>query len=260
MAQRYLQAARDDLASKEAEKPRSHRQRPADRDGQPTLADLAPSIGGSTIVHAILLAVVLTLAAVISIWCYVVMDTLFVVGRVMALPTGVVAIVALSYASACYLGIIESTSHGFTTPDDALSGDWRDWVWTVPSTVGMLAIAAALGYAISRIAPAATWQIVGVTVLLVYPVLQLSTLETGSPTAPISPAVFSTLATRPLIWMTLYGASFVLATFVGTIAYAAWRDPPYATMLIMGPIATATLLVYAWLLGQVARWLTIGGR
>ncbi|MCA9231479.1 MAG: hypothetical protein KDA57_12570 [Planctomycetales bacterium] len=260
LAQRYLQAARDDLAAKEAEKPKSQRKRPAQRDGQPSLVDLAPSIDSSTFVHGILLAIVLTIAALAAIWCYVVMDAAFVAGRIVAMPTGIVVFIAVSYASACFLGILESTAQGHTTLEHSLSGDWRDWFWTVPSTLGMLGIAAGLGFLLSRGAPQDTWTVIGVTILFVYPLVQLSCLETGSPAAPVSIPILWTLTTRPLIWLALYALSFGLALLVTALAKLTWRDPPYVTMLLMGPVSAAALIVYAWLLGQVARWLSIRGK
>ena len=68
LAQKYLQAANEELDAKEAEKPRAQRKRPTNSDGQPTLANLTPSVAGSTFVHAILLSILLTLAALAAIW------------------------------------------------------------------------------------------------------------------------------------------------------------------------------------------------
>lgn len=260
LAQRYLQNAHDDLATKDAGKPKSQRRRSADRTGKPTLADLKPSIGNATFLHGLMLMLVLTVAALAAVLCYLMLNQVFVVGRVIALPAGILVAIGLSYASACYLGVIESTSHGHTTPEDALTGDWRDWFWTLPATFGIFAATAGLGWLFSRLAPTATWEIIGVTVWLFYPVLQLSTLETGSFMSPISLPVLSTLFTRPVMWMTLYGLSFVLAIAIAGLGTATWRDPPFLTMLWMGPITSVALLVYAWLLGQAARWMTVGGR
>jgi len=265
MAQRYMQAARDELAAKEADQPKAQRQRQARTEGpraegQPTLADFKPSISGSTFIHGLMLMFVLTGAALGLVLCYSLLNTVFVAGRVIALPVGVLIFLGLSYASALYLGIIESTSHGHTTPDDALEGDWRDWFWTMPASWGILAVTAGLGWAISRVAPSATWPIIGGTVWLLYPVLQLSTFETGSPTSLLSLPILSTLATRPLIWMSHFGLSFFLASTVAWLGQATWRDPPYVTMLWMGPIGAIAILIYAWLLGQLARWFAIGGR
>lgn len=264
LAQRYMQKAHDELAAKEADRPGAKRQRPERRSGQragtPRLADLKPSISSSTLLHGMMLMFVLTIASLATLFCYTLMNQIFVVGRVIALPVGILVYIGLSYASACYLGVIESTSRGHTTPDDVLTGDWRDWFWTMPATFGILAATAGLGWLISRAAPSATWEIIGVTVWLFYPVLQLSTLETGSFVSLISLPVLSTLFTRPIMWMTLYGLSFVLGITVAGLGAATWRDPPFLTMLWMGPIAAVALLVYGWLLGQTARWMSVGGR
>ena len=260
LAQRYMQAAHDDLAAKDLEKPKMQRQRPRRLEGKPTWADLRPSISSSTYLHGLLVLFVLTGGLLALAVCYAIMNTLFVAGRVIALPAGILCFIGLSYCSAFYLGVIESTAQGHTEPDDALTGDWRDWFWTLPATVGVLLMTAGIGWLISRLAPDSTWTIIGVTIWLLYPVLQLSTLETGSIASPISLPVLSTLATRPLMWATLFGISFLLGKGVSSLTQVFWPARPFVTMLLVGPIATLSLLIYAWLLGQLARWLTIGGR
>ncbi len=134
LAQRYMQTARDELAAKEADQPKTQRQRPSHSACQPTLVDLKPSISGSTFIHGLMLMFVLTGASLGSVLCYSLMNTVFVAGRVITMPIGVLIFLGLSYASAVYLGIVESTSRGHTTPDDALVGDWRDWFWSMPAS------------------------------------------------------------------------------------------------------------------------------
>jgi hypothetical protein len=257
LAQKYLRNAHRELASKDAEKPRRHRPRGAAR--QPVLADLRPSISGSTWLHGFMLAIVVTVALQAVALCYHFFIQIPLVGRVIAMPAGIFFFLAISYASAFYLGVIESTSHGHTDPDHALEGDWRDWFWTLPATWGVLAAVAALGWFISGWSPWGTWRVVRPVVWLLYPVFQLSTLETGSPALPFSLPVLRSLATRPLIWITFYGLSFGLAVMVSWLAQVTWRDPPWMSLLGMGPIVTFALFVYAWLLGQVARWLALRG-
>jgi hypothetical protein len=194
------------------------------------------------------------------VWCYVLLDLAFIAGRIIALPTAVIIFLALSYGSAFYLGIVESTSHGRTSPDDALSGSWQGWFWSLPSTLGMAAAAAGIGWLVSLPFAGAGWEVIGVTAVLLYPLLQLSMLETGSALAPISLKVFRTLGTRPLAWISVYAVTLVIFTLVALLARVAWRDPPYVTMLVMGPVATIALLVYGLLLGTLARWFTLKGK
>lgn len=257
LAQKYMQAAHDDLSAKEAEKPRSQRQRPKHLAGKPTLADLRPSISSSTLVHGLMLTFVITAAALAWVVLFVMLNLAFLVGRVIALPVGILIFIGLSYASALYLGVVESTSHGHTEPDDALTGDWRDWFWTMPASWGILLASAALGWLISRVAPGSTAAIISATIWLAYPILQLCTLETGSFANPFSPPVLRSLLTRPLVWISFFVFSLLMWKTVVWLGHATWRDPPVLTMLLMGPIATFALLAYAWSLGQLARWLTI---
>jgi hypothetical protein len=251
-----MQAAHAELAAKDAGKPPTLRKKPAaGKTVRPV--GLALSISPTVFVHAILLIIVLTLAALALLGCYAIMLHSFLAGRAIALPAGILASLAASYASACYLGIVESTSAGHTTVDDALQGDWRDWFWSLPMTLGMAAAAAAIGYAISLAAPDSRWTIIGGSTLLLAPILQLSSLEAGSPLAPFSPPVLRSLVTRPLAWFAFYAASLLIAIATIGLAKAAWRDPPFVTLLIVAPIVTVLLLVYAWLLGQLACWISI---
>jgi hypothetical protein len=259
MAQRYLEKARAELAAKEAERP-IHRRSEPESDTSVTLGHLRPRLSGSTYIHLLLLVPLVTLAGLAILWCYVLLNFDVLVGRVIALPTGILLYVAISYASAYYLGLIESTSRGETNPDESLRGDWRDWFWLVPSTVGMFAAAAGIGYLLSLPFPNARWEVIGITTLLLYPNMQLSCLETGSPLSPFSLPILSTLGTRSLMWVSLYGISFVGAVLLSTVAKSSWRDPPYFTVMVMGPLITIALLIYGLLLGTAARWLSLKGR
>ena len=260
LAQKYMQRAHDDLSAKEAEKPRSQRQRSSSLQGKPTLADLRPSIASSAVLHGMMLMFVLTVVLLLFTANYWLLNAAFLVGRAVAMAVGIVIFLGLSYTSALFLGIVESTSHGHTDPEPALAGDWRDWFWTMPASWGVLLATAALGWMLSKLSPDHTSTIIGATIWLGYPILQLSTLETGSIGQPFSLPVLSTLATRPLIWTTFFAISFVLWKTLLWLGAVTWRDPPFLTMLWMGPITTLVLLAYAWSLGQLARWLTIGGR
>ena len=254
MAQRYLQKARDELAAKEENKPRSQRRQ---TKGGPIAAQLIPSISLSTFLHAILLSLTVTFASFAALWCYVLLSTAFIAGRIVALPTGAIFFASASYASACFLGIIESTSHGHTSPDSALEGGWQDWFWTLPSTLGLASIAAVLGYTISFVLPLKTILVIAIAIWFAYPIFLLSTLENASPLALLSGPILSTLLKRPVAWIVFYTYSFlVFATFYG-IGKFVWRDPPYLTVAVMGPVSTVLMFIYAWLLGQLAHWLTI---
>jgi hypothetical protein len=96
------------------------------------------------------------------------------------------------------------------------------------------------------------WILIGLSALVLYPYLQLSSLETGSPLSPLSLPVLQSFARHPAAWFVLYAVSFAMANVLWVLGRMAWRDPPYVTLAIMGPMVAVALFFYAWLLGQLA--------
>jgi hypothetical protein len=263
LAQQYLAKAQSKLAAEEAAAPRAARR--AATAHLPDQAGLSLSIEKSIFAHVLLSAAAITFVALMLLLIYAFMSQtgapggmIGVVVQSIAIPAGLVAFALLSYVSVCFLGIVESTSRGHTEVRDALYGGWREWFWTLPSTAGMLILAAAVGWALSYFASASVWPFIFVTVVLGYPILQLSTLETGSPLAPVSLAVVRSLVLRPVAWLVFYVISVALLGAIWLVAVAAWRDPPYVTMLVVGPIVTGALFFYGWLLGQLANFISSG--
>ena len=253
LAQQYLKSATTDIAEKEKEavRTRAHRAGSA-APGRSGPRAFSLSISPATFVHVVLAMVVFTFAALALLWCVHLLLMNFVAGRIVALPTGVVVFAALSYLSALFLGVIESTSTG-RTEVDSLPGDWQEWFWTLPSTLGMLAIAAVIGWFLSLGLPVNVWLLIALCALVLYPILQLSSLETGSPLAPLSLPVLQSIPQHPVAWFVLYAVSFAVTNVLWATARLAWNDPPYTTILVMGPLVTLALFFYAWLLGQLAQ-------
>jgi hypothetical protein len=254
LAQHYLESARAKLAEEEAARPRSRRRT---ADGRERAAGFTFSVAPATFLHILLAALALTFDFLALVLTYHMMHVDFTVGRVVGLSTGLLTAAVLGYLSVCYLGIIESTSTGQTNVD-SLSGDWREWFWTLPASVGMFALSAASGWGLSLVLPVSVWFLIAISTLITYPIFQLSSLETGSPAVPISLPVLASLVKHPLAWLVMYGISFAVVNAVWLVARLAWRDPPYGTMLVVGPIVTVALFFYAWLLGQLAHIISTG--
>jgi hypothetical protein len=248
LARKYLKAAETELAEKDAEKPRAQRVRTT-KGGGPRAFSLA--VAPATFVHVILGTLALTFAAYAVVFCIHLLLTYFVAGRIIALPTGVVVAAALGYLSVLFLGIIESTSTGYTNVD-VLQGDWQDWFWTLPSTLGMFGFAAFIGWIISLVTPLSVWVVIGLSVLILYPFLQLSSLETGSPMAPLSLPVVQSIPKHPFGWFVFYAISFAVANMLWVLGKMTWHGNPYETLAIVGPTAAVALFFYAWMLGQLA--------
>ena len=160
LARKYWRPLRQSSRKK---KPRSRERLRAgagSRNGTPARFSLA--VSPATFVHVILGALALTAGALALLLCDHMLLVNFVVGRVIALPTGVVVAAVFGYVSVLFLGIVESTSTGYTDVD-SLQGDWRDWFWTLPSTLGMFAIAAFIGWIFSLVAPVSVWMLIGLS-------------------------------------------------------------------------------------------------
>lgn len=246
----YLEAARAKLVAQEAALPKSRRRLP---DGRRRGASFALSVAPMTFMHVFTAMIGLTLMFLAFALTYHMLHVSFTVGRVVATGTGFLTAAIAGYISVCFLEVIESTSTGET--NIVLTDiDWKDWFWTLPATLGMVGLSAALGWIISLVLPVSVWGPIAISILFTYPIFQLSSLETGSPMAPFSLPVLRSMVQHPLLWFALYGISLVIVGILWTILALAWRDPPYATMLVMGPIATAAIFFYAWLLGQLAHF------
>jgi hypothetical protein len=94
--------------------------------------------------------------------------------------------------------------------------------------------------------------LIALCVLVLYPVFQLSSMEAGSAAVPLTLPVVQSIVQRPLAWFVLYAVSFAVVNALWFVGRAAWRDTPYATILMTGPPAAVALFFYAWLLGQLA--------
>ena len=91
--------------------------------------------------------------------------------------------------------------------------------------------------------------------LIVFPVLLLSTLETGSVLLPISGPILKTCTRYWWAWLFFYAETgLVLLVFSWIVRFAAARSV-FVAMLIAAPLSIATLLIYSRLLGRLA-WYT----
>lgn len=238
---------------KDAEKTAAQRL-PANKSatGKPTSAAFKFAITPATFAHLILATLAVTFVGLAAVWSYAVLGANITAGRVIAASLGMVTAAVLGYLSVLFLSVVESTSTGRTSVD-SLQGEWQEWFWTLPSTLGMLAIAAFIGWLLSVAFSANVWFMIAACAVLLYPILQLSSLETGSPFTPLSLPVLASIVKHPLGWFVVYAISFALANSLWLAARMAWHDPPYITVVIIAPLATIALFFYAWLLGQLAQ-------
>lgn len=243
-----------DKAQHEKETEKSAAQRRSENTsafGNPSSAAFKFAITAATFAHLILATLALTFVGLAAVWSYAVLGANITAGRVIAASLGMVTAAVLGYLSVLFLTVVESTSTGRTSVD-TLQGEWQEWFWTLPSTLGMLAIAAFTGWLLSVAFSANVWFMIAACAVFLHPILQLSSLETGSPFTPLSLPVLASIVKHPLGWFVIYAISLALANSLWLAARTAWHDPPYVTVVIVAPLATVALFFYAWLLGQLA--------
>ena len=209
---------------------------------------------GEHAIHFSVLVFGLTFAFCAACWCYYLLSVMFVAGRIVALPTGLICAMVAAYASQYYLSSIEATFYETHEIEAMYWSDWKEWYWTLPSTLGMLAWGGFIAYFLSLPFPGVRWVIVCGFVFLSYPFFQLSTLETESPLKPFSANVARTYLSNPLAWLLFY--LFWLVVFslsVGILAVSVSAFPLLPVLLI-GPITASIVVGYALALGRLAHY------
>ncbi|MCA9101545.1 MAG: hypothetical protein KDA63_10360 [Planctomycetales bacterium] len=249
LAEKMMRQARERIEAESAEPQRpARRSRAHDAGGGVTLA-----IDPVVFVHVVLAIVALTIAALAVLFCYHMLYVMFTLGRILALPTGVLTAAVLSYLSVCFLGVVESTAAGRISLDDHVTGDWREWFWTLPSTAGPLVWAGFLAWLATLPLVDQRAMAAAVIAWALYPVLQLSVLECEQPLLPVSLPTLRSLVTRPAAWLVFYFCSIVPVAVPALVAWAAFVDPPYVTVLVTAPVAALAMFAYAWLFGHLTR-------
>jgi hypothetical protein len=190
-------------------------------------------------------------AALLVAFCYHMLNVMFVLGRILGLPVGLLTAAVLSYVSAMYLCVVRETAEGGDAVNDWSTDGWREWFWTLPSTLGMLVIALVAGWFAGRLTPETWWLPALVVTLLLYPVLQLCTLESESVIMPVSWRILRTLLTHPVAWAVFYLETSALAIGFCLLAYFVFADPPYVSLMILAPFLSSLILVYGRLLGRL---------
>ncbi|MCA9248460.1 MAG: hypothetical protein KDA42_15140 [Planctomycetales bacterium] len=202
--------------------------------------------------YLLIVALVLSLAMLALAMCVYFLNIMFVLGRVVALPTGVLCGAAASYTSACYLAILEGTSAGNDKIEGWPEGDWREWFWTLPWTLSPAVAGGILGGLLSYVIPIQPWVLCAAMIFVLYPVWQLSTLANASVAQPFSADVLRTFKTHRLAWQFFYLMQFGMSLCAGVTLWIAFAINTFLGALLMGPIAAAYLFIYARLIGRLA--------
>jgi len=163
----------------------------------------------------------------------------------------------ISYASACFLVIVQDTGSGNDEVTNWYEGDWRERLGPMAYTLLQLALAAAaaalIGLLVGRAAGPVWGRVVSLSLTaLVFPVLLLSALEADQPLKPYSPVILRSLLKLWTAWAVVYieGAVVLSVTLAATIAAVFWN--PFLGALVACPLGATALFIAARLIGRLA--------
>ncbi|MGD9647321.1 MAG: hypothetical protein AB7U73_16530 [Pirellulales bacterium] len=167
---------------------------------------------------------------------------------------------SLSYASSIMLIVIRETAEGADTIDESPDIDWRDWTFQLVYMLEIVAQAIAAGWGARWLLdlawPDSAAGEVGLTLVafLLFPVLLLSALESGSALFPFSAPILRSTVRLAWAWGLFYLLAGALAAPIA--GFAALTATPYYWLgcLLPGPLLGAYLIIYARLLGRLG-WL-----
>jgi len=176
-----------------------------------------------------------------------------VVAAFLGLPAFWVVFWTLSYTSACGMTILEGTGSGQVVIDEWPEPDWREWAVNLLFLTFLGLVAQGLSVLIEPLIQflPERWLVSLALVHVIYPVVLLSALETGSIFWPFSPPVFQSMWSHGRYWIAYYLiAGIFSAGYVTAIYYSVMASPLWSA-LWAGPLTTSFLFVQARLLGRL---------
>ncbi|NQT38607.1 MAG: hypothetical protein HQ581_14010 [Planctomycetes bacterium] len=178
--------------------------------------------------------------------------------------TGLIALAWVVVASVWCLTITGDTAFGSDAIHNWPDAVWIDWMFDafyVVNSVG-LSVAAGMGvaWALSPLGDV-RWLSVPMAMVVCFPVLVLSMIDSNSALKPWSRSVWRSLRDARGTWAVFYAESAMLLVPVGVLAplaveMALFGDPPAwaraAAMVGVPVLVVATLMIYFRLLGRMA--------
>jgi hypothetical protein len=196
----------------------------------------------------------LTISALGIVLCIYLTDRVGAVAvRCFGVPVLLITTFSLSYAAACFMEVVEVTSHGYDKVVDWPAGLWREWFWTFLSIGWAWGLAAAAGGVVGKLTGLGVAPGLLAGVYLLFPIFFVSSLEAGSAMVLIAWAILRGFKSVWWAWGLFYLETAVLmaAWLVPTVLALQHLHQPFLTVLIAMPALAAGILIYARLLGRL---------
>ena len=176
-------------------------------------------------------------------------------GAFLGLPAMWIGLWTCSYAAACCLPIVSDTAAGMNRIANWPDPVWNEWMAQLIYVAYIAGEAMLIGYAAGLIAEllgGPAWIVWTATAFLLYPIIQLSSLEADSVFVPVTRPILRTLIACWWGWLAFYSLSGMLLSACIGLAIAGWIWSPFPAAIALGPLVAASLLIIARLLGRLA--------
>jgi len=160
-----------------------------------------------------------------------------------------------SYAAACCMPVLLETAAGGDEVRDWPEPNWREWAMELFYFVWLGMAAGLVAWGVAKLVEMQTgqfWSPFEISWLVSYPFLLLSAMETNSIWRPFSLPLLRTLFSHGRYWLLFYGLTAVLAAFWLVAFEFGRRTAPFLSLLLIGPLSAACVLIYTRLVGRLA--------
>jgi len=178
-----------------------------------------------------------------------------------AMPALWIGIWTGSYAASNWLVVVEDTAAGNHTIHNWHEQNWREWILHGTFLLFLLSVAAVAGHGIgtiSRVSGAGYWPAFLTTVWLLFPIILLSALESASWWTPLTLLILRSLGTAALGWIKFHVCAGALVAAAVACCWGLLAVSPLFGLLLVGPLLSATWLIYGRLLGRLAWVVSLG--
>lgn len=171
------------------------------------------------------------------------------------LPLIWLSIWTFSFSADCAVRVLESTASGLDHVEAWSEGGWKEWVPHALYLGWIGSIPALVGYVAGLIAQrldAPFWPVTLAAVFVLYPIALLSALDANSVWVPLTKVVFKSLLVLWWGWIGFYLLTALIAAGLGALLYYGVPRLEVFAFLAVAPLLSASLLIYARLLGRLA--------
>jgi len=176
-----------------------------------------------------------------------------VVGLLLTMAAGLLALVLLIFGSVCCLAILEETSRCVDQIKEWPPFDIGFWGWNTLFVVSAIAVSLLPCLLFELVSKHALVVVGPVFLFMLFPIVLLGEMESNSPGFPYSAQIIRSLRELRSAWMSFYMRVFLMALLLLLLGWACWYQQFEPTLvLITACLAAIMSIIYFRLLGRLA--------